>query len=303
MGEIYRITGLGMVVAATLTMAPPSASASAVQAVPCNSTLLANAIAAANTAPATLRLAPYCVYDITAQLPQVTGNVNLVGGPSTTIRHDPGTAANFRLLDVGSTGGLRVLGIFLRNGNPAGDGGAIRNAGRLVLNHVTVSGNVAGDVITPIGGNGGGLANLAGGRAVVASSIFSGNNATRAPVETTTGNGGGIFNAGRLTLFFSRLSANNANSTSATAGTGNGGGISTPAGGNSLVLQSTLAENSATNNGGGVFNAGATTVIRTLVVRNRATLGGGIFGASTVRRSIVRGNTPDNCVPANAGCN
>jgi len=302
-GEISRITGLGMVVAATLTMAPTGASAAAVHAVPCNATLLANAIAAANAVPATLRLAPHCVYDITAQLPQVTGNVSLVGGPSTTIRHDPGTMANFRLLDVGSTGALRVLGIFLRNGNPAGDGGAIRNAGRLVLNHVTISGNIAGDVITPVGGNGGGLANLAGGRAVVASSTISGNDATRAPVETTTGNGGGIYNAGRLTLFFSRLYANNATSTSATAGTGNGGGISTPTGGNSLVLQTTVAENTVTNNGGGVFNAGTTAVVRTLVVRDRAALGGGIFGATTVRRSIVRGNTPDNCVPANAGCN
>lgn len=286
-----------------LTMAPPSASATAVQSVPCDATLLANAVAAANLVPATLRLASHCVYDITAQLPQITGNVTLVGGPSTTIRHDPGTLANFRMLDVGSSGTLRVQGIFVRNGNPAGDGGGIRNAGRLDLDHVTISGNTAGDVVTPVGGNGGGLANLAGGRAVVDRTLIGGNNATRAPVETTTGNGGGIFNAGSLTMFASRLYANNAVSTSATAGTGDGGGISTPTGGTSLVRQSTLAENTATNNGGGVFNAGTTSVVRTLVVRNRAASSGGIAGATTVLRSIVRGNTPDNCVPANPGCN
>lgn len=291
--------------AATTTALVPLSPAPArtASSVPCDPAALANAISAANTVPATLRLAPYCVYDVTAQLPQITGNVTLIGGPSTTIRHDPGTAANFRLLDVGATGSLRVVAVFLSNGDPAGDGGAVRNAGRLVLAHDTLTGNVAGDVLAPVGGNGGGLANLSGGRAVVAYTVIVGDSAISAPAETTTGNGGGIVNAGRLTVFDSRITADNATSASASSGTGNGGGVSTPAGGSTLLLRTTLAENTATNNGGGVFTAGTTAVDRTLVVRDRAALGGGISGIAIVRRSIVRGNTPDNCVPANAGCN
>jgi len=295
-----------MAALAVPVVAPPSSAATQrrlpVVGVPCDATVLANAVAAANVTPAVLRLAPFCTYNITAQLPQITGNMAIVGGPSTIIRHDPGTMANFRLLDVASTGRLRVIGVFLRNGNPVGDGGGIRNAGGLVLDFVTFNDNLAGLPLTA-GGNGGALANLAGGRAVVARTVISSNEAVRTLAETTTGNGGGIYNAGRLTLFQSRLVANSATSTVGVAGTGNGGGVNTPAGGVSLIIQSTLVDNSATNNGGGVFDAGGTSLIRTLVLRNRATSGGGVSGTVTVQRSIVRGNTPDNCSPANAFCN
>jgi hypothetical protein len=270
--------------------------------VPCDATVLANAVAAANAAPAVLRLASHCIYNITAQLPQIIGNVTLVGGRDTTVRHDPGTAANFRLLDVAGTGRLRVVAVSLRNGNPAGNGGGIRNAGRLVLDFVTLDGNLAGLPLTA-GGNGGALANLAGARAVVAHTVISANEAFRTLAETTTGDGGGIDNAGSLTVFGSRLVANTATSTVGVAGTGNGGGVNTRAGGTSLIIQSTIVDGSATNSGSGVFTAGRTSLIRTLVVRNRATTGGGVFGTVTVRRSIVRGNTPDNCSPANPLCN
>jgi hypothetical protein len=86
------------------------------------------------------------------------------------------------------------------------------------------------------------------------------------------------------------------------AGTGNGGGVRTRPGGGSLIIRATIVDNSATNGGGGVSNAGGTSLVRTLVLRNRATTGGGVAGAVAVRRSIVRGNTPDNCVPANPLC-
>lgn len=166
--------------AALVTTTPASASQRVpfVQ-VPCDATSLADAVAAANATPTVLRMASYCIYNITAQLPQISGDVALVGGPGTIIRHAPATAANFRLLDVGGTGRLRVVGITLRNGNPAGDGGGIRNAGRLVLNFVTLNNNLAG-VPLVAGGNGGGPANLAGARAVVAHTVISANEALRA---------------------------------------------------------------------------------------------------------------------------
>jgi hypothetical protein len=299
---------VGSVGGVALTVAAPTAASAArpqavpVVEVPCDATVLANAVAAANTAPTVLRLASHCIYNITAQLPQISGNVTLVGGRDTTIRHAPATVANFRLLDVTGAGRLRVVAVSLRNGNPAGSGGGIRNAGRLVLDFVTLDGNLAG-LPSSVGGNGGALANLAGARAVVAHTLISANEAVRTLAETTTGNGGGIDNAGSLTVLGSRLVANTAASTVGVAGTGDGGGVHTRAGGTSLIIQSTIVDGSATNSGGGVFTAGRTSLIRTLVLRNRATTGGGVFGTVTVRRSVVRGNTPDNCGPANVSCN
>jgi hypothetical protein len=296
--------GVGIAILAGTAPAPGAhAAAVPVIKVTCSATALVNAVITANASPAVLRLAPFCVYNITSQLPQITGNVGLIGGPSTTIRHDPASAGNFRILDVAAGGSLHVRAVFLRNGNPAGNGGAVQNAGRLTLKFVTVSGNIAGDVATPIGGNGGGVANLAGGRAVIVNTVINGNASTRATLaETTTGNGGGIFNAGALTFAASRLFANNASSISATAGTGNGGGIDTATGGRSLVVQNTIAENTATNNGGGIFNAGTTSIVRTLVLRNRATTGGGIFGTVASRHSVIRGNVPNDCNPASPVC-
>jgi hypothetical protein len=147
------------------------------------------------------------------------------------------------------------------------------------------------------------LANLAGARALVAHTVIKSNNSTVAtPALANTGNGGGIFNQGSLTLFESRLDANNATGATSVPTTGNGGGINTQPGGTSRIIQSTIAENTATNNGGGIFNAGITSLYRTLVVRNRAATGGGVSGTVTIRRSIIRGNTPTDCVPTNPAC-
>jgi hypothetical protein len=297
-----------MLTGAVLTAAPPVAQAQskAVQIgyVPCSSAMLFMAIGMANagTGPGTLRLARNCPYNIPSQLPPIIGNVTLLGGPSTTIQHDPSITGNFRILDVASTGRLRVQGIFIRFGNPSGaNGGGIQNAGSLVLNFVTLSENIAGTAA--VGGNGGGLANLTGARALVAHTVIKSNNSTVAtPALANTGNGGGIFNQGSLTLFESRLDANNATGATSVPTTGNGGGINTQPGGTSRIIQSTIAENTATNNGGGIFNAGITSLYRTLVVRNRAATGGGVSGTVTIRRSIIRGNTPTDCVPTNPAC-
>ena len=272
--------------------------------VPCNATLLGNVIVSANTTPVVLRLASFCTYDITSQLPPIIGKVTLYGGPSTVIRHSPASIGTFRLLDVASGGLLRVLNVVLRNGDPSGsggsDGGAIRNAGRLLLNHVTISNNLAGIPLAG-NGNGGALANLAGARAVITYTLMTANEAFSTGITAGTGNGGAIYNAGDLTLFGSRLVSNNATSLTALSTTGNGGGINTH-GGTSRIIQSTIADNSATNNGGGMLNAGTTQLILSLVLRNRATSGGGVSGAATIRRSIIRGNNPDDCVPTNPLC-
>jgi hypothetical protein len=73
-----------------------------------------------------------------------------------------------------------------------------------VLDFVTLGNNLAGLTLTA-GGDGGALANLAGARAVIGQTLITANETIRTLAETTTGNGGGIDNAGSMTLFESRI--------------------------------------------------------------------------------------------------
>ncbi|HZE30160.1 MAG TPA: hypothetical protein VE198_01835, partial [Actinoallomurus sp.] len=234
-------------------------------------------------------------------LPAIRANITLVGGRSTTIRRDPATTNTFRILEVAAGGTLRVEGIFVLNGFLTGNGGGILNAGTLVLNHVTLSGNSAG-TSTANGGDGGGLANT--GQARIFNTLISGNKAFGSSAGAT-GAGGGIFNTGTgdVRLFNSRLSINTAED--------GGGGIDTGLNAESRIIQSTIDHNlvpAGGTGGGGIFNVGKTSLDRSLVTLNRAPSGGGVFnvppGTVTVMRSIIRNNTPNNCVPLNtiAGC-
>jgi hypothetical protein len=255
--------------------------------VPCSAPALSAAINAANVVPAALRLTAGCTYQITATL-TVSGTVDLLGGPATVIR--PATGFTGRLLDVATTGRLRVQGISVLggNGNAGDDGIGVRNAGSLVLSFVTLGGN------TTDMGNGAGVANLEGARALITNSFISANNAT-GEAGLGSGVGGGVLNRGVLTLFRSRVSANTAED--------GGSGVTTDATGTSRVIQSTIDHNAAAIRGGGILNSGTTSLDRTLVVRNRAgASGGGIQngGVITVRRSIIRANSPGNCAPVNS---
>ena len=265
-------------------MARPGAPLAGITPVACGSAALAGAITAANAVPATLRLAPFCTYLLTAALPQITGNVTLVGGPSTAIKRAPSTPS-IRILDVAAGGTLRVVRVFILNGSTtAAEGAGIRNAGDLVLNHTTLSGN------TTVGQNGAGISNT--GRALVIRSLFAGN-ATSGPVGNR--DGGGIYNNGSLTLIGSRLSGNIA--------VRNGGALFTTAGHTSRVIQSTLSANTAANLGGAIYNEGTTSLRQTLVAFNQAigtTTAGGITNAAgtvTLQQSVVRKNSPNNCEP------
>ena len=288
MGSFIRRAGsIGVTMLAAT--APAAAQAQAHQAqvirVACSSPALAMAINTANgLGSGTLRLASRCTYDLAVVLPTITGNVTLIGGPATSIRRSA-TAAAFTDLTVAATGTLRVMEISIVNGSGA-TGGGISNLGTVSLDFVTLSGNTSA-------AGGGAIDNLAGGRLTIAHSAISGN--------TATTNGGGIDNTGTADIFASRVSGDSA--------TVNGGGVATEVAGITRIDQSTIDDNLATVSGGGISNAGTTSLLRTLVERNRAMVsGGGIFnlppGTVTVRNSIIRANTPDNCFPLSSitGC-
>jgi hypothetical protein len=84
---------------------------------------------------ARLLLSPNCVYNYTTAtatgdaLPIITGDITLVGGPSTTIRRNPTAPTAFRILEVASGATLHVRGISILDGSTAAIGGGILNAG------------------------------------------------------------------------------------------------------------------------------------------------------------------------------
>ena len=296
MGSFAKIsggTGAAILAGGTLLMASPAPSDAAgarIIRVPCSTPALAASITAAN-APggAVLRLARRCVYTITTPasaatgLPDITGNVTLVGGPGTTIRRDQAAGA-FRILNVSAGATLVVAGISILNGSTAGLGSGVLNGGTLVLRQTTLSGNTAG--------NGGAVSNAAGATATISRSLFTANN--------TTGVGGaGVINFGVMTVFASAFRLNTAPI--------NGGAVNTQPGGTTRIIQSTISRNTSAGLGGGISDLGTTTLERTLVELNRGSGGGGIATGNTnvtLIRSIVRNNQPDNCNPLNTipGC-
>jgi hypothetical protein len=196
-----------------------------------------------------------------------------------TVEFQPGLAGTITL----TTGQLTLA----RNVSILGPGADI----------ITVSGNNASRVfeVTPaatvtitgltirngraIGAPGGGIANA--GTLTVTASTLSGNSASEA---------GGIYNSsGTLTVIASTLSGNSAPS-------GGGGGISNFGSGTVAVTASTLSGNSASSWGGGIANYSPGTLsvtASTLSGNSAGGIGGGILNAGTltVTASTLSGNT------------
>jgi len=99
--------------------------------------------------------------------------------------------------------------------------------------------------------------------------------------------GGGVFNAGTLTLTNSTVSGNNADE--------NGGGIYNDNGGTAMLTNITVSGNNAAEDGGGIFNFGTLTLTNSTVSGNNAgDDAGGIFnvtgGTAMLTNITVSGN-------------
>jgi len=297
MGSFVRLSGTMAAVAlvGAAFAAPSAAQAQAMGSdpptftVPCSTTALVTAINAANSfGSANIRLRPRCNYKITTPatgtdgLPIITGHINLVGGFGTVIKRN--SATNFRILEVAAAATLHVTSVSILDGNTAGLGGGILNAGTLTLNAVILSGNTAG--------NGGGLSNSAGATATITSSHFTAN-------STTGVGGGGIINFGLLKVTGSTFSGNTAPI--------NGGGLNTQASGTSRLFWTSFTGNTSGSLGGGISNLGTTSLRGGTIRFNKGSSGGGIATSNTnvtLRRTVVRNNIPNNCNPINTikGC-
>ena len=143
-------------------------------------------------------------------------------------------------------------------GNKGEAGGIFNASGRLTVNNSTVTGNQGGDF-------GGGISNQ-GGTVTVNNSTVIGNTTVAGVIRA----GGGIVNAGGDPHFPAKLTVNN----------------------------STVSDNTAGDEGGGIFNTSATlTLNNSKVTGNTANDGGGIWtdNGGTLTNSTVIGNIPQPC--------
>ena len=153
-----------------------------------------------------------------------------------------------------------------------GDGGAIWNNGDLTLQNVYVANSSTGEYRFANSGRGGGIYNESGGSLNL--------NGTTVAYNTAVNNGGGIYNAGALTLINSTLSTNESYRPAASVNDAHGGGLYNANSATSTISFSTVALNSA-RVGGGILNRGVVTLGSSIVADNLATHDDSEDGEST----------------------
>lgn len=201
------------------------------------------------------------------------GDATLNGGnaaaPVITVSSPGAGAVTVALNDVTVTGAANVGGL---------GGGVFNDGGTLTLNHTSVSGNTAR--------LGGGILNYDGGRVTVDNSA----------VRDNDGPGIENYDGGVLAVNRSLIMGNRGLF---------GGGITNHFVATATVNNTLIVHNSATAEGGGIFNVGSLVLTNSVIVGNSAgSEGGGVEqnGALVRTNTIIAGNTPDQCVQFPAGC-
>jgi hypothetical protein len=212
-------------------------------------------------------------------------NLTITGLGASSLIIDGNNAS--RVLAIAKGVDVTISGVTI-TGGLATEGGGIFNSrgGKLTLMNSVVRGNRA-EHTGEEGGEGGGIFN--GGRILLLKSTVSDN------LTDAFGEGGGISNGGSLTIQQSTVSGNMTDIGS------NGGGILNRNNGVLTVSNSTIGGNVAGSQlllavGGGLFNSGVLTVTNSTISDNMTSFGGGIyniFGTATLTRTLVAGNTAD----------
>ena len=178
---------------------------------------------------------------------ELTSVINIAGpGAAQLLVSGVGSSTVFQ---VDSGANVTISGLTATGGVSETNGGAITNAGTLVLSNVAVTNSSAAS-------NGGGIYNT--GALTVNSSEISSNSAA--------GNGGGIDNIGSLTVVQSTVSGNFS---------GDGAAVENESSGSLTLLQSTASANAATDDGGGTISnqnetSAAVTILESIVGGNTA---------------------------------
>lgn len=158
-----------------------------------------------------------------------------------------------------------LSGMNITGGNSANYGGGIYNLARLTVTDSTIFRNNAA--------NGGGIFNE-GTLNMIGDSISY--NTANAKSVAPYSRGGGIYNAGTLTLTSNSMDHNYADE---------GGAIYSQGGAKMTMTSSTINDNKARFNGGGIYNDGVFTLNSGSIDHNIAMYGGGIFNFGTVTQN------------------
>lgn len=219
----------------------------------------------------------------------ITGRTFIAGGTGTLV---DGVLQGGGILNYGN---LTVTGDSTVGENSADQGGGIYNGSGATL---TVSGAVTRVGRNTAASDGGGIYNDGGANLTIDNAEIM--------LNTAAGNGGGVFNARSATVTVQNNTQIGANTAA------QGGGVYTTIGidtnpGSVTLTDSSVAGNTATTAGGGIFNDGdLVTLNASTVFNNTATVtAGGIFntagGLITLdARSAVLDNDPNNCIGTTA---
>lgn len=207
-----------------------------------------------------------------------TGDLDISSAVSVTIRGAAdGTSvidANFssadRVFDIASGNFVTIEGVTIKDGQ-RDSGGAIDNAGQLTVVRTTFFNNRGDTGTDPV--RGGAIHNAATGSLFVLASTFDNN--------TTTGEGGAIYNLGSAFIDATTFFSNDANG----SGNNHGGAIYNASSGTLNVQRSTFELNTAgvgagSGDGGAIFTAGSAGIDHSTFSANLADNGGAIEVAS-----------------------
>ncbi|MFD8495552.1 hypothetical protein [Amycolatopsis sp. NPDC059657] len=230
---ILTLAGASALAVGTAVLLPMAAQATT-EAVACNETALVTAVTGANAAGGgTVTLTPGCTYTLAtshgndgvngpAGLPIITTPITFEGNANVITRFP--AAAAFRIVQVGTTGGVTFKAVKVTNGHAAAtghnDGGGILSFGAVTLTGGELSGNVAdglggalystgvpaaatftsSTVKSNIANRGGGIASVNGTLTITSSTVT---------INTAAVNPGGIYyQAGSASLNTSTVTAN-----------------------------------------------------------------------------------------------
>jgi len=203
--------------------------------------------------------------NITGAAPGNGGAVHITGGGTTTITG--GTASGNTAAAEGGglwngSGSMTVSGITI-DGNTAsgasadqGGGGIFNAGGTLDVQNATITNNNADGA----SGSGGGILSDAGGIVTVSSSTIESNSSVRA--------GGGIEINNAVTVGSLTVDDTNIDSNTTGPNPGNGGGIHITGAGETIINFGNITNNTATNEGGGLWNGTGTSTITCIIVEN-----------------------------------
>ena len=189
--------------------------------------------------------------------------LNVIGANASTTIIDGGRAGS--VITISKLTVVTLSDLTIRNGMAMFGGGIDNEGGRLTMNNITVSGNLA--FVRSGYSYGGGIYNGSSGILTINNSTLSGNTAGCGTIGCA-GSGGGIFNTGELLINNSTLDGNMAYAHFAYS---QGGGIdSYYTGGPVMISNSTISGNGAAR-------------------------GGGIYGGAALQNSILANNGGGNC--------